>query len=140
MKNNDESDHIIHGLKWLGLYSSNLVNCKGNLLDTLCSLLEVKMMYGPGERDMVMLQHKFKIQLKDGSIQNQSCTGLWFGEPNGPSAMATTVGVPAGIASRLILEGVIKERGVLAPMTPELVYPIIKELESLGISMTDEIL
>ena len=98
------------------------------------------MMYGPGERDMVMLQHKFKIQLKDGSIQNQSCTGLWFGQPFGPSAMATTVGVPAGIATRLILKGIIKERGVLAPMTPELVYPIIVELESLGISMKDEIL
>jgi saccharopine dehydrogenase (NADP+, L-glutamate forming) len=137
---NEKEQEIFRGLKWLGLFSSDFVKCKGNLLDTLCALLEEKMMYLPGERDMVMLQHKFKIQWKDGSIQNQACTGLWFGEPNGPSAMATTVGVPAGIATRLILEGVIKERGVLAPMTPDLVYPIITELESLGIKMTDEIL
>jgi saccharopine dehydrogenase (NADP+, L-glutamate forming) len=24
------------------------------------------MMYGPGERDMVMLQHRFEVELKDG--------------------------------------------------------------------------
>jgi saccharopine dehydrogenase (NADP+, L-glutamate forming) len=54
----EESDYIIYGLKWLGLFSDTIVSKKGNLLDTLCATLEEKMQYGPGERDMVMLQHK----------------------------------------------------------------------------------
>ena len=40
---------------------------RDNPLDTLCATLEEKMQYGPGERDMVMLQHKFDIELADGS-------------------------------------------------------------------------
>ena len=136
----EEGDFIIHGLKWLGLFSDSLVHKKGNLLDTLCATLDEKMQYLPGERDMVMLQHKFVVELKDGTIQNRTSTGLWFGEPNGPSAMATTVGVPCGIAVRLILQGKIKERGVLAPMTPSIVYTLIEALEAEGIKMVDEIL
>ena len=124
----------------LGLFSDTPVHKKGNLLDTLCATLEDKMMYLPGERDMVMLQHKFQVELKDGTLQTRTSTGLWFGVPNGPTAMATTVGVPCAIATRLVLQGKIKERGVLAPMTPELVYPLIEALEAEGIKMVDEIL
>ena len=97
-------------------------------------------MYSPTERDMVMLQHKFTVELSDGTIQKRTSTGLWFGIPGGVSAMARTVGVPCGIAVRLILEGKISERGVLAPMTPELVYPLIEALEAEGIAMVDAIL
>lgn len=39
---------------------------RGNALDTLCATLEAKMQYGPNERDLVMLQHKFEIELVDG--------------------------------------------------------------------------
>lgn len=33
-----------------------------NLLDTLCGRLEKLMSFGPGERDLVMLQHKFVVE------------------------------------------------------------------------------
>jgi hypothetical protein len=46
---------------------------RGNPLDTLCSRLEGMMQYNPGERDMVMLQHKFEIEYKDGTK-----VGHWF--------------------------------------------------------------
>ena len=39
----------------------------GNLLDTLCAQLETLMKYEEGERDLVMLQHKFVVEWKDGS-------------------------------------------------------------------------
>jgi spermidine synthase len=38
----------------------------GNLLDTLCGRLEGLMKYEEGERDLVMLQHKFIVEWKDG--------------------------------------------------------------------------
>jgi hypothetical protein len=37
-----------------------------NLLDTLCAQLEILMKYEEGERDFVMLQHKFVVEWKDG--------------------------------------------------------------------------
>ena len=62
----DLAKRIISGLRWLGLFSDVKVHRRGNLLDTLCATLEEKMQYEAGERDMVMLQHKFEIELADG--------------------------------------------------------------------------
>ena len=63
---NDEKERIIAGFRWLGLFSDDKIIPRNNPLDTLCATLEEKMQYGPGERDMVMLQHKFEIEHKDG--------------------------------------------------------------------------
>jgi hypothetical protein len=38
----------------------------GDLLDTLCARLEKLMSFGPGERDLIMLQHKFVVEWSDG--------------------------------------------------------------------------
>lgn len=100
-----EQERIIAGFKWLGLFSSAPASPRGTPLDTLCATLEAKMEYAPGERDMVFLQHRFECETKDGTKQTRVSTGLWYGEPNGVTAMAKTVGVPCGIATQLILDG-----------------------------------
>ncbi|RKO85906.1 Saccharopine dehydrogenase, partial [Blyttiomyces helicus] len=107
----EDAKRILHGLSWLGLFSPTHATLRANLLDTLCATLEEKMQYGPGERDMVMLQHKFEVQLKDGTLQTRTTTGLWYGVPGGDSAMATTVGVPCAIATQLILDGEDEDGG-----------------------------
>jgi saccharopine dehydrogenase (NADP+, L-glutamate forming) len=135
----DDQRQIISGLRWLGLFSDTAVQRRGNLLDTLCATLEQKMQYEKGERDMVMLQHRFEIEWANGSKETRTSTGLWFGVPNGDSAMATTVGVPCAITTQLILDGKITQRGVLAPMTWELCEPILKALEKESIIMTEAI-
>ena len=63
----EEKDRIIAGMKWLGLFSEKNTTPRGNPLDTLCATLEEKMQYEEGERDMVMLQHRFEIELADGT-------------------------------------------------------------------------
>jgi saccharopine dehydrogenase (NADP+, L-glutamate forming) len=98
------------------------------------------MQYDEGERDMVMLQHKFGVEWADGSKETRTSTGLWFGVPGGDSAMATTVGVPCAITVQLILDGKIKKTGVLAPMNMEFCQPIMDELEKVGIKMDERIL
>jgi hypothetical protein len=51
----------------MGLFSSDTATIVGgNLLDTLCARLEKLMSFGPGERDLVMLQHKFVVEWLDG--------------------------------------------------------------------------
>lgn len=65
--NEADSDRIISGLRWIGLFSSTQADVRGgNLLDTLAGQLEKLMSYQPGERDLVMLQHKFVIEWSDG--------------------------------------------------------------------------
>lgn len=62
-----ESERIISGLHWIGLFSSeNATITGGNILDTLCTRLEQLMSYQPGERDLLMLQHKFVVEWADG--------------------------------------------------------------------------
>jgi saccharopine dehydrogenase (NADP+, L-glutamate forming) len=51
------------------------------------------MEYEEGERDFVMLQHKFEIEHKDGSRETRTSTLCEYGDPKGYSAMAKTVGV-----------------------------------------------
>lgn len=65
--NESEESRIVSGLKWIGLFSDDEVVVRsGNLLDTLCARLEALMKYEDGERDMVMLQHKFFVEWADG--------------------------------------------------------------------------
>ena len=63
-----------------------------------------------------------------------------YGIPGGHSAMALTVGVPCGIATQLVLDGVISTPGVIVPYTKEINDPIRAELESEGIALTERVL
>jgi saccharopine dehydrogenase (NADP+, L-glutamate forming) len=54
-------------MRWMGLFSSETATIVGgDLLDTLCARLEKLMSFGPGERDLIMLQHKFVVEWSDG--------------------------------------------------------------------------
>ena len=69
-------------MRWIGLFSSEKVKPRaGNLLDTLCAQLETLMAYAEGERDLVMLQHKFIVEWADGKIVRAQSSVLprWCG-------------------------------------------------------------
>ncbi|KIJ97596.1 hypothetical protein K443DRAFT_681415 [Laccaria amethystina LaAM-08-1] len=139
--NESETNRIISGLRWIGLFSSDKVTSRaGNLLDTLCAQLETLMKYEQGERDLVMLQHKFVVEWKDGSEQILTSTLEAYGSPSGHSAMALTVGLPCGIATQLVLDGVLSTPGVHAPYTKEICDPIRKILEAEGLGLVEKVL
>jgi hypothetical protein len=52
--------------------------------------------------------------------------------------MNRTVGLPAAVGARLVLEGKISSRGVLVPVTPEIYEPALVELERLGITFSEK--
>lgn len=54
--------------------------------------------------------------------------------------MALTVGVPCGIATQLVLDGVINTPGVLQPYTKEICEPIRAILESEGLGLVERVL
>ena len=74
-----ERQRIISGFRWLGLLSSEkVVPRSGNLLDTLCARLEELMKYETGERDLIMLQHKFVVEWKDGKTVSADLVSFQF--------------------------------------------------------------
>lgn len=138
---NEERDRLLAGLRWIGLFSDEKTIPRGNALDTLCATLEKKMQYEAGERDMVMLQHKFDIEHQDGSRETRTSTLCEYGNPTGYSAMAKLVGVPCGVAVKQVLDGTLEKKGILAPMTMDICAPLLKTLkEDYGIEMVERTL
>ncbi|RPD53872.1 saccharopine dehydrogenase [Lentinus tigrinus ALCF2SS1-7] len=139
--NAGEEHRILSGLKWIGFFSSEKATITdGNLLDTLCTQLQTLMPYGPGERDLVMLQHKFIIEWADGRRETRTSTLEAYGDPSGHSAMALYVGVPCGIAVQLVLDGKLNTPGILAPYSKEICDPIREILESHGMGLVEKVL
>ncbi|GME91330.1 unnamed protein product [[Candida] boidinii] len=122
-------ERILAGFKWLGLFSDNKITPRGNPLDTLCATLEELMQYGPNERDLVILQHKFGIEWADGTTETRTSTLVDYGVPGGYSSMAKLVGVPCAVATLQVLNGELSTPGLFAPMTPEINDPIMKILK-----------
>lgn len=143
--NNDEKERILAGLRWFDLFSTTKkIDPRGTPLDCLCASMEGKMQYFEGERDMVMLQHKFFIEHKDGRKETRTSTLVEYGEKEGSggySAMAKLVGVPCAVTVLMVLNGEIKQTGVLAPITPELADPIrVKLDQQYGIRLEEKTL
>lgn len=135
----EEKYRLFSGLKWVGIFSEEKIIPRGNPLDTLCATLEKKMQFEEGERDLVMLQHKFEIEDKDGRKETRTSTLVEYGNPAGYSAMAKLVGVPCGVAVQQVLNGTISEKGILAPMSSKINDPLMKELrEKYGIELKEK--
>ncbi|KAI5463633.1 saccharopine dehydrogenase [Mariannaea sp. PMI_226] len=127
-----EKTRLIDGLKWIGIFSDEKIIPRGNPLDTLCATLEQKMQFEEGERDFVMLQHKFIIENADGSRETRTSTLAEYGAPTGSggySAMAKLVGIPCAVAVKQVLNGTISEKGILAPMSTKINDPLLEELK-----------
>ncbi len=128
-------DHpAIDNITWLGLTSRQpLPRNVNNALDFLVHLCLLKLQFQPGERDMVVLHHIFDAEFA-GTARTITSTLIDYGIPNGQTAMARTVSLPAAIATRLILQNKISLRGVQIPVHPEIYNPILDELATLGIT------
>ena len=124
-------------IKWLDLLEEDpLPVQKGSPAKILQHILEEKWMLGPRDRDMILMQHKFEYSI-GGERWEKVSTLVCTGEDSKRTAMAKTVGLPLGIAARLLVEGKIKRRGVCIPVYPDLYHPILEELKSLGIRMEE---
>ncbi|KAJ5511397.1 hypothetical protein N7453_003500 [Penicillium expansum] len=84
VKDKDDVDRVLSGLRWIGLFDPTPVDGYGTPLDVLCAVLETRMAYQPGERDMIVLQHIFDIKYADGSVEKRSSTLVEYGEPLRP--------------------------------------------------------
>ena len=127
-------------MHWLGLFSRRPIGRDQiSPLDALSEIMQDKLRYNPGERDMVVLFHEFKAWFaEDDHYECLTSSLVDYGVRYGDSSMSRTVSLPAAIAARLILEGKITSRGVLRPVIPEIYNPILDELANLNIVCAEE--
>jgi saccharopine dehydrogenase-like NADP-dependent oxidoreductase len=125
-------------LEWLGLLDDEPLPEATTLLDVLASQMLVRMPYREGERDMVVLVHEFQATYPSGE-EYINATLVDCGVPGGDTAMARTVGLPAAVSARMILEGEIDLTGVHIPVAPQIHGPVLHELEELGIAFEETV-
>lgn len=102
----------------------------------LQSILEEKWQMKPGDRDMIVMWHKFGYELH-GRRRMITSHMVFKGVDHRNTAMAHTVGIPVAIAARLIMEGKILKTGVQIPTTPQIYEPMLDELKTYGITFTE---
>ncbi|KAI7771541.1 hypothetical protein LZL87_011744 [Fusarium oxysporum] len=138
----EERSKILAGLKWMGLFSDEVAAVRDSPLDTLSDQLDKLCSFQVGERDLVMLQHKFVVEWTDGTKNTITSTLELFGEPGGCSAMAKSVGLTCGIAAELLLdcEPAFNKPGVIAPYSREICDPIRVRVEAEGVKLVEHTL
>ncbi|MCB0495788.1 MAG: saccharopine dehydrogenase NADP-binding domain-containing protein [Cyclobacteriaceae bacterium] len=131
---------IMYKLKWLGVFSNELVGLKeGTPAQILETILRKKWTLNKEDRDMIVMWHKFTYLDKANENKETEIhsTLVTMGEDRVHTAMSKSVGLPLGIAARLILEDKIQSRGVLIPIIKELYEPIMEELETYGFDFNE---
>jgi saccharopine dehydrogenase-like NADP-dependent oxidoreductase len=93
-----------------------------------------KLAFRPGERDLIVLYHDFRVAFPDGKQERITSRLIDFGIKNGDSSMSRTVSLPAAIGAHMILEGKITQPGVLRPVTADIYEPVMAELATLDIT------
>jgi saccharopine dehydrogenase (NADP+, L-glutamate forming) len=132
-------DHfVIQNLEWLGLFSSDILPGSESKLDILSDRLLEKLKYRDGEKDMLILRHRFEVENRDNTRETITSTLIDYGIPHGDSAMARTVSLPLAVGVRLMAENKINLTGVQIPIRKELYVPVLNGIEELGIKMVEK--
>ena len=130
---------VYERFEWLGLFEDRpLPFAKGSARDVISHLFGEKLVYGEGEKDLVILKDEVVAHYPGtGRRVRHTSTLVDFGIPNGDTSIARTTGLPPAIAARFILEGAIRAKGVLTPVLPEIVDPVLAELKNEGIALEE---
>lgn len=124
-------------LKFLGLFDDAVVpGTAKNSADILQSLVETKLKMMPADKDMIVMLHEFEYVLNGENKSIKSCL-VAKGEDSLRTAMAKTVGLPLGIAAKLILNGMLQLKGLHIPTAKEIYEPVLMELDKAGIRFTE---
>ncbi|MCD6462040.1 MAG: saccharopine dehydrogenase NADP-binding domain-containing protein [Thermoplasmata archaeon] len=130
---------VVKRLEWLELTSDDPVpEDAKSMLDLLASKMFKKLALQEGDIDMCVLFHEFIAEFPDGRKEYITSTLVDYGQPDGDTAIARTVSLPAAIAVRMILEGKISLTGVYIPVVPEIYEPVLDELENMGIRCVEK--
>jgi len=132
---------IMNNLIWLGLFSDEKIGNNFNTpMDLMTDLIKKKMPLPEGQRDMVILHHEIIADYGETRKKEKTfSTLIEYGDPKAKfTAIAKTVGAPAAIATKLLLNGELKMTGCHIPTHPEIYTKVLEELKTLGIEFTEK--
>ncbi|MDF1674387.1 MAG: saccharopine dehydrogenase C-terminal domain-containing protein [Vicingaceae bacterium] len=123
---------------WLGIFESNKIGIKdATPAQILQHILEQKLSLSPNDKDMIVMWHRFLFK-QDGNFKEIHSSMVVKGDDQTYTAMAKTVGLPVAIATKMILNDVIKTPGVHVPISKEIYDPILNELENYGVHFQEK--
>ena len=134
----EQDDYIWEKLVWLGLFEDKKIGLKNATpAQILQKILQDKWSLTEEDKDMIVMWHKFNFIHKgvDKEIRSHM---VYIGKDSQFTAMSDTVGLPLGIAAKLLLNEKIKGRGVKLPIEREIYLPVLSELEQLGITFEEK--
>lgn len=100
-------------------------------------LLEKNLVMQRDDKDMIVMLHEIEYSISETVKEIRSYLVV-KGESQLRTAMAKTVGLPLGIAAKLILQNKIQLTGLHTPVIPEIYVPLLKELELNGIKFNEQ--
>ena len=126
-------------LEFLGLFDNTPIPPQARVsADVLQYLLETKLAMEVQDKDMIVMLHEISYTVKGRPYEDKSSL-IVKGENTLETAMAKTVGLPLGIAAKLILEGKMKGlTGLHIPILPQIYEPVLKELAGEGIHFEEQ--
>lgn len=125
-------------LRWSGLFDRELIGLReGTPAQVLEHILNKKWRLHPDDKDLIVMWHRFVYEV-NGQRKEIHASLTAIGEDATFTAMSKTVGLPLGITARLLLEDKIKARGVCIPVLSEIYEPVLHELATLGIGLTEQ--
>ena len=94
----------------------------------------------PDERDKIILWERVKFtDAHTGKLRERHASFVCHGKDSHRTAIAKTVGLTLGIATRLVLEGKLKHlKGLQIPTKKEIYVPTLKEIKEYDISYQEE--
>ncbi|MDB5278627.1 MAG: saccharopine dehydrogenase [Ferruginibacter sp.] len=126
-------------LEYLGLFDETPIpGTARTSADVLQYLLETRLTMQPHDKDMIVMLHEIEYVVAYKTIKMQSSL-IVKGEDSLHTAMAKTVGLPLGIAAKLILSGALQLTGLYIPNIKEIYEPLLLELELNGIKFNEKI-
>lgn len=135
-----EVDHdlILEQFDFLELNSNDPIPATAKCsADILQQKAEQKLALHPDDKDMIVMLHEIEYS-KDGAQHTINSSLVVKGDDSIRTAMAKTVGLPLGIAAKLILEEKIKLKGLHIPTRKEIYEPVLKELQEHGIVFNEQ--
>lgn len=133
-----EANLSMKQLLFLGMDDRDTIINKGlcSAADVLQFALEKKLVLSAHDKDMIVMMHELGYTL-NGKNHEVSSSFVLKGTDNIETAMAKTVGMPLGIAAKMILQGKLTLTGLHIPVIPEIYEPVLAELALHGINFSE---
>ncbi|KAJ7405060.1 Alpha-aminoadipic semialdehyde synthase, mitochondrial [Pitangus sulphuratus] len=123
----------LEAVEWLGLLGDEPVPAADSIVGALAKHMEMKLPFGTGERDMIIMRNEIGLRHPSGHLEDKFIDLVVYGDNKGHSAMAKTVGYPAAIAAKMVLDGEITAKGMVIPLTKNVYGPILERVRAEGI-------